>query len=158
MDAGMSSDSDCNSYSGLLEFNFHSSTLEKDFSKFDPSNFPNLSGIGMLPIYFDTCRIIKLKSLFFEGDDVKLEPISPLAQSPQPLSPMENVGSLVSVKSEIQVCATLLRESYNISIRIKIFTIPCTFIRIQKELCQFEKLFQSDTTFIINIFYYHLKI
>ncbi len=116
----MSSDSDCNSYSGLLEFNFHSSTLEKDFSKFDPSNFPNLSGIGMLPLYLNPCRIVRLKSLFFEGDDVKLEPISPLAQSPQPLSPMENVGSLVGVKSEIQVGTSLLREFYNISIRINL--------------------------------------
>ena len=48
MDAGLSSDSDCNSYSGLLEFDFHNTALEKDFSKFDPINFPNLSGIGML--------------------------------------------------------------------------------------------------------------
>ena len=42
MDAGMSSDSDCNSYSGLLEFNLHANALDRDFSKFDPSDFPNL--------------------------------------------------------------------------------------------------------------------
>ena len=50
MDTGLSSDSDCNSYSGLLELNLHSSSLERDLSKFDSSNFPNLlSGIGMFP-------------------------------------------------------------------------------------------------------------
>lgn len=83
MDTGLSSDSDCNSYSGLLEFNLHASALEKDFSKFDSSDFPNLlSGVE---------------------EDIKLEPISPLAQSPQPLSPFENsVTSLMGVKSEIQ--------------------------------------------------------
>ncbi|XP_046651329.1 cyclic AMP-dependent transcription factor ATF-6 alpha-like isoform X2 [Daphnia pulicaria] len=102
MDAGMSSDSDCNSYSGLLEFNFHSSTLEKDFSKFDPSNFPNLSGIG---------------------DDVKLEPISPLAQSP-----MENVGSLQildtpPISPPIQSKSSLLSHHSNNTDIIKVITI-----------------------------------
>lgn len=54
MDTGLSSDSDCNSYSGLLEFNLHASALEKDFSKFDSSDFPNLlSGVGML-LFFPT--------------------------------------------------------------------------------------------------------
>ncbi len=43
MDTGMSSDSDCNSYSGLLEFNLHASALDdRDYSKFDPTDFPNL--------------------------------------------------------------------------------------------------------------------
>lgn len=40
---------------------------------------------------------------FIAGDDIKLEPISPLANSPQPLSPYENTSSLIDVKSEMQV-------------------------------------------------------
>ena len=58
-------------------------------------------------LFFNTETTLKLIP-FFEGDDVKLEPISPLAQSPQPLSPMENGGStMLAVKSEIQVYSIL---------------------------------------------------
>lgn len=51
MDTGMSSDSESNSYSGLLEFNLHANSFDRDFSKFDPNDFPNLlSDTGKRPL------------------------------------------------------------------------------------------------------------
>ena len=92
MDTGMhSEDSESGGSSSaagscLLDFQLADGAFDSnDFAQFSNGDFPNLHA-----------EIT---------DDIKLEPISPLAQSPQPLSPYGNgsFSTFLEVKSETQV-------------------------------------------------------
>lgn len=83
----------------LLDFQLADGAFDSnDFAQFGNGDFPNLHA--------------EL------NDDIKLEPISPLAQSPQPLSPYGNgsFSTFLEVKSESQVPYFLICRQFNLFI------------------------------------------